>query len=188
MWDKHTQSQPHLIADGSNGNIACDSYHKWQEDIEMIKHLGCDFYRFSISWPRLIPDGSSNNVSLAGVDFYNNLINRLIDNQIKPVVTIFHWDLPQILLPLGGWSNRLVVQWFANYARTVFSLFGDRVKSWITINEPRVLCLKFLGSVRDIVDPYPLGSIEYLCSQNVLLAHAEAYHIYDKEFRFKQKG
>lgn len=188
IWDTFTHNRAHLITDESNADIACDSYHKWQEDIQLVKNLGVDFYRFSLSWSRIIPDGYSSNINQAGVDYYNKLIDGLIENGIEPMVTLFHWDLPQILGHLGGWGNELIVKYFAQYARIAFSLFGDRVKIWITINEPRLICQTFKGLVGDVVDPYPTGTVEYLCTRHVLLAHAEAYHIYDKEFRNKQKG
>lgn len=177
-----------MINDGSNGDVACDSYHKWQEDVQLVKNLGVNFYRFSLSWTRLIPDGYSTQINQAAVDYYNKLINELIANGIEPMVTLFHWDLPQVIGILGGWGNELVVKYFAQYAKIAFSLFGDRVKSWITINEPRLICQAFKGLVGDVVEPYPTGTVEYLCARHVLLAHAEAYHIYDKQFRKNQKG
>ncbi|XP_063932902.1 myrosinase 1-like isoform X2 [Zophobas morio] len=189
IWDMATHNQSHLILDGSNADITCNSYYKWEEDIDLIKNLGVDFYRFSISWARIFPDGYvTNKINQAGIDYYNKIINTLLEHNIEPVVTLYHWDLPQIFSPLGAWTNPAVIEHFASYARKMFQLFGDRVKMWITINEPRLVCQVFKGSIGDITPDFPLGIAEYLCAHNIVKAHAEAYHIYDKEFRHIQKG
>lgn len=154
----------------------------------MVKDLGVDYYRFSLSWTRIFPEGYATRINQPGVNYYNNLINELLKNGIEPVITLYHWDLPQVFSALGGWTNPIVVQHFANYARKAFELFGDRVKLWITINEPRLICDSFKGLVGDVTESFPLGVSEYLCAQNILRAHAEAYHIYDREFRAAQKG
>lgn len=154
----------------------------------MVKNLGVHYYRISLSWPRILPDGFSTKINKAGVKYYNKLINNLIANGIEPIVTIYHWDLPQVFSALGGWTNPVVIPYFANFARKAFRLFGDRVKIWITINEPRLICDYFKGLVGEVTQDYPLGFSEYLCSHNILKAHAAAYHIYDKEFRPIQHG
>ncbi|CAH2240550.1 jg21024 [Pararge aegeria aegeria] len=154
----------------------------------MLRELGVDFYRFSVSWTRILPTSFPDKINKAGVAYYNNLIEELLKYRITPVVTIFHWDLPQKLQELGGWANPYMVDWYADYARTLFKLFGDRVKYWVTINEPQQIC--YLGYGKTMFAPAVniKGIAEYLCARNVLLAHAKAYHIYDKEFRKKQKG
>lgn len=154
----------------------------------MIKYLQVDFYRFSISWPRLLPNGFANKISQDGLNYYNNLINELIKNNIEPVVTIYHWDLPQNLQDLGGWTNPLICEWFEDYARVCFTKFGDRVKTWITINEPKQIGLFGYGLGRFAPGLKMHGVGEYLSAKYIVLAHAKAYRLYDKEFRSKQKG
>ncbi|RZC41033.1 Glyco hydro 1 domain containing protein [Asbolus verrucosus] len=188
IWDTFTHNRSFLIKDGSNGDIACDSYHKWEEDVMMAKNLGVQLFGISLSWTRILPDGYGTRINQAGVDYYNKLIDKLLENQIEPVFTLYHWDLPEVFSPLGGWSNPALIDYFAIYARTAFALFGDRVKTWITFNDARLICQTYKGLVGDITSVYPLGVIEYLCGHNILKAHAEAYHIYDEEFRRTQKG
>lgn len=154
----------------------------------MLKFLRVDFYRFSISWPRVLPNGFTNIISKDGIAYYNRLINELLANGIEPVVTMYHWDLPQNLQDLGGWANPLIAQWFENYARVLYEAFGDRVKTWITVNEPKQFAVFGYGSKRfapNIVSP---GIGDYMAVKNVLLAHARAWHLYDKQYRGKQKG
>ncbi|XP_037298730.1 myrosinase 1-like isoform X2 [Manduca sexta] len=188
IWDRLVRDKPELIADRSTGDVACDSYHLWRRDVEMTADLGLHFYRISIAWTRLLPNGFANKISEDGLNYYNNVIDGLLEKGIQPMVTLYHWDLPQSLQDLGGWTNPLIVNWFGNYARIAFSLFGDRVKTWITINEPLIMC--------DV--PYNTGSMApaivnpdvgaHLCAKNVLMAHAKAWRIYDKEFRPKYHG
>ncbi|XP_041976167.1 myrosinase 1-like [Aricia agestis] len=188
VWDVFSHEKPSRIGDGSNGDVACDSYHLWREDIEMVTHLGLHFYRFSISWPRLLPSGFPDRISSAGRRYYSELIDGLLAAGVEPVVTVYHWDLPQSLQDLGGWTNPLVVDWFADYARVVFSLFADRVKTWITINEPLVFCdgAYTMGVYAPGVLSPDIG--KYLCNRHALLAHAKAWRIYDQEFRDRYRG
>ncbi|XP_017782709.1 PREDICTED: myrosinase 1-like [Nicrophorus vespilloides] len=188
IWDYQTHTFPNRILDGSNGDIACDSYNKIDEDIRNLKALKVDFYRFSISWPRLLPSGFANEISEDGVRYYNELIDKLIANGIEPMVTLYHWDVPQSIENLGGWTNRAIVDYFGDYARICFKLFGDRVKTWITINEPYSICEYGYGNV--ITAPYynSTGIGSYACGHHVILSHAKAYNIYAFEFRFKQRG
>ncbi|KPJ08092.1 Myrosinase 1 [Papilio machaon] len=188
IWDRFIHNNPDVIIDSSNGDIACDSYHNWQEDVRIAAELGLDFYRFSISWPRLLPLGTSEKISEVGKDYYNNLINGLLEKGIQPVVTLYHWDLPQRLQDLGGWANPYIVDWFADYARIAYKLFGDRVKTWVTINEPIVVCdvAYNTGSFAPGVKDPEFAS--YLCNKNILLAHAKAWRIYDEEFKPKYHG
>jgi beta-glucosidase/6-phospho-beta-glucosidase/beta-galactosidase len=188
IWDVLGHNRSILVEDGSNGDVACDSYNKWEEDVRMAKNLGVDYYRISLAWTRILPEGHGTKINRAGVDYYNKLINKLLENGIEPVITLYHWDLPQFFSPLGGWTNPVIVEYFANYARIAFTLFGDRIKTWITFNDPREICQMLKGLVGDVTPNFPLGVAEYLCSHNLLKAHAEAYHIYDKEFRSKQNG
>lgn len=154
----------------------------------MLKFLGVDFYRFSISWPRLLPTGFANKISQDGLKYYNNLINCLLENNIEPVVTIFHWDLPQSLQDLGGWTNPLIVEWFGDYAKVLYESFGDRVKTWITINEPKQIGLFGYGMKRFAPGINRHGIAEYIAAKNIVMAHAKAWHIYNDEYRKTQNG
>ncbi|XP_046973082.1 myrosinase 1-like [Vanessa cardui] len=188
IWDTMCHQKERRIKDGTTGDDTCKSYEFYKRDIEMLKFLGVDFYRFSISWPRLLPTGFANKISEPGYEYYNNLINELLENNIEPVVTMFHWDLPQNLQDLGGWANPLISDWFGDYARVLYKLFGDRVKTWITINEPKQIGLFGYGMTRFAPQLNAHGIGEYLAAKQIVLAHARAWHIYDKEFRETQKG
>lgn len=154
----------------------------------MLKELGVDFYRFSISWTRLLPTGFTDRVSQSGLNYYNNLINSLIENNIEPVVTLYHWDLPQRFQDMGGWTNPLVTEYFEDYARFAFKTFGHRVKIWITFNEPKVFCVLGYGSEELAPGLNLTGIAEYQCMKNVLLAHATVYRMYKSEFARQQQG
>ena len=154
----------------------------------MLKFLGVDFYRFSISWPRVLPTGFSNKISKDGIGYYSTLVDELLANGIEPVATIYHWDLPQSLQDLGGWANPLIADWFEDYARVLFDALGDRVKLWITINEPKQFAIYGYGTT--MCAPYIVspGIGDYMAVKNLLLAHARAWHLYDNEYRQKQNG
>nr|AOY34571.1 beta-glucosidase [Coptotermes formosanus] len=188
IWDTLTHDHPELIDDKSNGDIACDSYHKYKEDVQLLKDLGAQFYRFSISWSRILPNGRDNKVNLAGIDYYNRLIDELLANGIEPMVTMYHWDLPQPLQDLGGWPNFILSEYFEDYARVLFTNFGDRVKLWLTFNEP----LTFMGGYSSDKDFAPAikspGIGDYLAAHTVIYAHSRVYHLYDQLFRTKQRG
>ncbi|XP_066995748.2 myrosinase 1 [Anabrus simplex] len=188
IWDHLMHTQPNFTEDGQNGDVACDSYHLYKEDVRLLKELGVDFYRFSISWPRILPTGQVDNINQAGIDYYNNLINELLNNGIQPMVTMYHWDLPQWLQDLGGWTNPLIVDYFEDYARTLYENFGDRVKLWITINEPQIIQLGY--SLPDLLAPNLNKSMVgwYLVGHHILLAHARAFHLYDAHYRAAQNG
>ncbi|GBP54376.1 Myrosinase 1 [Eumeta japonica] len=190
IWDVSTHADPCWIPDCSNGDVATNSYRLYERDIEMVGELGVDFYRFSLSWPRLIPEGlfRKGKHSVQGVAYYRKVIESLRNRGIEPLVTMFHWDLPQRLQDLGGWMNPLVVDWYADYAKLVFEVFGDQVKYWITINEPYIFCWFSYGTkiLAPRLDSAGVGV--YLCVKHVLLAHAKAYHIYNEEFRASQNG
>ncbi|XP_048484019.1 cytosolic beta-glucosidase-like [Plutella xylostella] len=185
IWDTFTHKYPERIEDGSSGDVACDSYRLWERDIEMAKELGLDYYRFSISWPRLVPNGFADQVSEDGKNYYNKLIDGLLANGIEPVVTLYHWDLPQRLQDYGGWLNPLISDWFADYARVAFSLFGDRVTTWLTINEALVVCTYGygMGVLAPGISENDYG--KYVCIKNIVMAHGKAYRVYEKEFKAK---
>ncbi|KAI8423010.1 hypothetical protein MSG28_014098 [Choristoneura fumiferana] len=188
IWDHMTHTNPTVIKDVSNGDVATDSYHNYKRDVEMMRELGLDAYRFSLSWSRILPSGFTNEVNQAGVDFYNNYINEMLKYNIKPMVTLYHWDLPQKLQELGGFMNPMVSDWFEDYARLAYQLFGDRVKLWITFNEPREVCYQGYGynTKAPILNATGIG--EYICAKHLVIAHAKAYHAYDKDFRPSQGG
>ncbi|CAG4997867.1 unnamed protein product [Parnassius apollo] len=154
----------------------------------MLRELGLDYYRFSLSWPRILPTGFPDKINEAGVQYYNNLIDELLKYNIEPVVTIYHWDLPQKLQEMGGWINPYVIDWYTDYARVAFELFGNKVKNWITINEPYQIC-DYGSDSKPLTTLFNItGVADYICAKNILLAHAKAYHVYDKKYRPNQGG
>ncbi|KAG7306154.1 hypothetical protein JYU34_008749 [Plutella xylostella] len=188
IWDRLTHQDPSPIRDHSNGDIAADSYHKVERDVEMMRELGLDAYRFSLSWSRILPTGFSDQINPAGVDYYNRLINEMLKYNIEPLVTLYHWDLPQPLQDLGGFANPLIGQWFEDYARVVYHHFGDRVKRFITFNEPREICFEGYGSTTKAPAINATGIAEYICAKNLVTAHANAYYLYNNEFKASQGG
>ncbi|MBX9876918.1 MAG: beta-glucosidase [Candidatus Obscuribacterales bacterium] len=142
IWDRFSHT-PGKVRDGDTGDIACDHYHRFAEDIKLMRDMGIKAYRFSISWPRVIPNGSGP-VNWVGLDFYDRVVDALLVAGIEPWVTLYHWDLPQALQDKGGWTNRDVLGYFADYAACMTRRLGDRVHNWMTINEPWVI--SFLGN------------------------------------------
>ncbi|XP_012287227.1 myrosinase 1 [Orussus abietinus] len=187
QWDYYAH-KGNTIYDNSTGDIACDSYYKIKEDVALLKKLGFDTYRFSLSWARILPGGFANKVSKDGLDHYKKVVDELLANGIEPMVTIYHWDHPQVLEEYGGWQNEKMVDWFAQYARLVFREFGDKVKMFATINEPTVICLMGYGMRKHAPGKTLPGIGDYNCVHNLLKGHAAAYRIYDKEFRPAQNG
>ncbi|GFP95946.1 beta-glucosidase 12 [Phtheirospermum japonicum] len=201
MWDNFTHTYPEKVQDHSNGDVAVDSYHLYKEDVELLKNMGVDAYKFSISWARILPGGSiSKGVNQDGIEYYNNLINELLANGIQPWVTMFHLDTPQALEDAydGFLSSRIVAD-FQDFADILFSQFGDRVKNWITINEP--WCLSYLGYTIGVFAPARcsdwvqndcLGgdsAVEpYKVTHNQLLAHAAVVKLYRDKYHDVQKG
>jgi beta-glucosidase/6-phospho-beta-glucosidase/beta-galactosidase len=189
IWDHICHEKPTYVANQDNGDIACDSYHKYKEDVAMLKDLGVDFYRFSISWSRVIPGGVAGSpVNQLGLDYYRNLVQELVDNGIEPMVTMFHWDLPEALQELGGWPNPELEDHFVYYARTLYKELGDLVKHWMTFNEPKQTCLGGYGDGDKAPGYTSSGVADYQCTHILLKTHAKAYHIYDEEFRAEQQG
>ncbi|EZA56631.1 Myrosinase [Ooceraea biroi] len=188
VWDRWTHEHPNFITDGSTGDVACDSFHKYKEDIQLLKEIGVDFYRFSLSWPRILPNGYANVISQEGLDYYKNLINELLANGIEPFVTLYHWDHPQVFEMMGGWTNEMMVDWMSDYARVVFRELGPKVKHFTTINEPSVICEEAYARDRKAPGKNLGDPGRYLCMHNMLKTHARIYHIYDTEFREQQNG
>uniref|UniRef100_A0A8C7Y7S1 Lactase n=1 Tax=Oryzias sinensis TaxID=183150 RepID=A0A8C7Y7S1_9TELE len=188
IWDKFTHT-PGKVLNNDNGDIACDSYNKLEVDIGLLKQLKVTHYRMSISWPRVLPDGTINNINEAGVDYYHRVIDALLAANIQPQVTLYHWDLPQAIEDQGGWLSDIVVDRFRDYADFLFSRFGQKVKFWITINEPYIIALLGYGygSFAPGISHDP-GSLHYVAGHNVIKAHAEAWHVYNDKYRAEQKG
>ena len=172
IWDDFSHI-PGKVDFGATGDTACDHYHRYKEDVQLMKKCGLKAYRFSISWSRILPEGTGT-VNEKGIEFYNNLINELIANNITPFITLYHWDLPSALYVKGGWLNPESVLWFEEYATLIGKTFGDRVKNFITFNEPSV----FLGcgySIGVHAPGYSLGKRDLLrIGQNILLSHGKA--------------
>ncbi|MDP9350984.1 MAG: GH1 family beta-glucosidase [Chloroflexota bacterium] len=141
IWDRFSHT-PGKTTNGDTGDVACDHYHRWPEDIALMRDLGLGAYRFSIAWPRILPQGRGRPND-AGLDFYDRLVEELLESGITPWVTLYHWDLPQVLEDQGGWPNRATADAFAEFTDAITRRLGDRVKHWITLNEP--WCSAFLG-------------------------------------------
>nr|XP_039253969.1 uncharacterized protein LOC120331019 [Styela clava] len=190
IWDTFSH-EINNTANNETGDIACDSYHKVEEDINMVKLLGVNQYRFSLSWSRIFPDGGVGNagVNQPGVDYYNKLIDGLLEAGVEPVVTLYHWDLPQALEDIGGLRNETIIEYFNDYADFCFKTFGDRVKFWITFNEPYVICWLGYGiGVFAPGDSTAPGEMPYKTAHNLIKAHARAFHTYDEKYRTSQNG
>ncbi|XP_063990557.1 myrosinase 1-like [Diachasmimorpha longicaudata] len=188
VWDWFTHKKDSTVMDQATGDIACDSYHKYKEDIAMMKDIGFRHYRFSLSWTRILPTGFPDKISQEGLQYYKDLIDEVRRQGMEPFVTIYHWDHPEFMNRLGSWTNELMVEYYAEYARIVFRELGSRVKVWATLNEPEQNCR--LGFAKDVHAPginLPYFG-EYLCLHNYLKAHARAYQIYNEEFRAEQGG
>jgi len=149
IWDTFSRI-PGAVANGDTGDVACDHYHRYEEDLDLMKWLGVDAYHFSIAWPRVLPNatGALNKV---GLDFYDRLIDGALARGIEPWPTLYHWDLPQAAQDRGGWNNRECAHWFAEYAHLMAERFGDRIKNWVTINEP--FCSAWLGHLYGVMAP-----------------------------------
>lgn len=143
IWDTFTR-EGH-IADGSNAWVACDHYHRWAEDLDLMARAGFGAYRFSVAWPRIIPEGTGA-INQRGLDFYDRLIDGLLAMKIRPMLCLYHWDLPQPLQDMGGWQSRAIVEPFVRYAETVADRFADRVNDWYMLNEPNVVALNGYGT------------------------------------------
>jgi beta-glucosidase len=141
IWDVFSHT-PSKVKGGETGDIACDHYHRWRDDIRLMSELGLPAYRFSIAWPRILPSGTGY-INQPGLDFYDRLVEGLLETGIEPWATLFHWDLPQVLQDAGGWPARDTIQAFVEYTDVVTRRLGDRVTRWITINEP--WCIAVLG-------------------------------------------
>uniref|UniRef100_H2Y3C5 beta-glucosidase n=1 Tax=Ciona intestinalis TaxID=7719 RepID=H2Y3C5_CIOIN len=201
VWDDFTHRMPCWFLRNQTGDVTCDSYHKFDDDLAIIKELGLSHYRFSISWSRIFPDGKNTSGPLPdGVRYYNEVINKLLAANVEPMVTLFHWDLPQALQDeFGGFNSSEVVPHFLNYADFCFRTFGDRVKYWFTFNEPYSYCMLGHGlgvsAPGKCVDWLNLsnnfgdrGEGVYYAAHSIIKSHAQAYHIYNNTYRQTQQG
>ena len=171
IWDRFSHTAGKTL-NGDSGDVACDHYHRWPEDVELMRNLGLKAYRFSIAWPRIYPHGRGP-LNRAGIDFYSRLVDALLSAGIEPFITLYHWDLPQVLGDAGGWPARDTAYAFADYAETMVKHLGDRVEHWSTVNEP--WCVSFLS--------YQLGAqapglrdekLAVQAAHHVLVAHGLA--------------
>ena len=179
VWDTFSHT-PGKTAGGDTGDVACDHYHRYPEDAKLLGELGIPNYRFSVAWPRILPDGAGQ-VNQKGVDFYSRLVDALLKNGVQPAVTLFHWDYPQALEDKGGWTHPDSSRWFGDYADVIFNALGDRVKLWITLNEP--WCFAHLGNEKGIHAPGNQDPARaYAVGHGLLLGHGEAVA------RFRARG
>ncbi len=175
IWDTYC-AVPGRVHGGDTGDVACDHYHLYRQDVRLMKEMGLASYRFSIAWPRIFPDGAGRP-NRKGVDFYDSLIDELLRAGIDPMATLYHWDLPQALQDKGGWDGRDTVDRFADYSQYAFARFGDRVTKWITLNEPWVVA--FVGNYIGRHAPGLTDlSVAVQVSHHLHLAHAKAVERY----------
>jgi len=176
IWDTFSHT-PGKVANGDTGDVACDHYHRWADDVDLIASYGLNAYRFSVAWPRIQPDGRGTP-NQEGIDFYRRLVDRLVEKGIRPAATLYHWDLPQALQDDGGgWQNREIVDRFAEYAAIVYEALGDGVAWWLTHNEP--WCVAAIGHR---IGRHAPGlhdmSAELRTAHHLLLSHARAVEAY----------
>lgn len=171
IWDRFSHT-PGKVLNGDSGDIATDHYNRMPEDVRLMKSLNLKAYRFSVSWPRVLPDGYGN-VNSKGLDFYNRLIDNLLEADIIPFATLYHWDLPCAIQNAGGWTNRRICDWFAEYAEVMYRALGDRVHFWCTHNEPNIFSLLgyYMGTHAPGVKDY--ATYRAVC-HNILLSHGYA--------------
>jgi len=182
IWQRFTHT-PHLVLDGATGDVACDHYRRYLDDVALMRSLGTNAYRFSVSWSRVMPQGRGT-VNAAGLDFYERLVDALLAGGIEPMVTLYHWDLPAALDDRGGWLNPDVAKWFADYASVMFRRLDGRVKLWATLNEPWVITDG--GYLYGALAPGHRSRFEApIASHHLLRSHAEAVKAYRAEGRHR---
>jgi beta-glucosidase len=180
IWHRFSHT-PGLVSDGSTGDVACDFYHRYGDDVRLMREIGLTAFRFSVSWSRVLPEGRGR-LNPKGLDFYERLVDALLENGIRPLVTLFHWDLPAALDDRGGWLNPDVAEWFADYARALFRALDDRVELWTTLNEPWVVTHG--GYLHGNVAPGHRSLFEApIAAHNLLRAHAAGVAAYRAEGR-----
>ncbi|XP_077868286.1 cytosolic beta-glucosidase-like [Saccoglossus kowalevskii] len=187
IWDIFTHKRKHIFGE-ENGDIACGSYDNVKLDVALLRKLGVKHYKFSLSWVRILPEGTTNRISQQGIEYYHRLIETLLKVNIEPIVTLHHWDLPQVFQDMGGWSNEHVITYFNDYAEICFAEFGAKVKKWITFDQPSSFAIH--GHDTGILAPglKHQGTTVYRVAHNMIKAHAMAWHTYDKKYRSIQHG
>jgi len=185
IWDRFSAT-PGKVVNGDTGAVACDTYHRYAEDIGLMRSLGIGAFRLSVAWPRILPEGRGR-VNQAGLDFYDRLVDDLLANGLDPYVTLYHWDLPQVLEDRGGWPARETVEAFTEYTEVVVSRLGDRVRHWITQNEPWVA--SWLGYGLGVHAPGRKSDSDALAAgHHILLAHGRAAEILRREAPASEVG
>ncbi|XP_032380546.1 lactase-like protein isoform X5 [Etheostoma spectabile] len=189
IWDVFSHKKG-KIQQNDTGDSSCEGYHKVKDDVSLIKELKLNHYRFSISWPRLIPTGiKSDHINEKGIQYYDGLIDQLLENKITPIVTLYHWDLPQVLQEkYGGWQNISLVNHFNEFANLCFERFGNRVKYWMTFNNPWSVAVEGYETGEHAPGLRLRGTGAYRAAHHIIKAHAKVWHTYDTQWRAKQKG
>lgn len=170
IWDAFSHI-PGNITDGTTTADACDSYLLYKKDIELMRQIGVNSYRFSVSWPRVLPEGKGK-VNQKGLDYYKNLVDALLEQEIEPNITLYHWDLPYELHRLGGWLNRDCTDWFADYAELIVKNLGDRVRKFVTVNEPIATYVGY--ALKSFAPGFGLESYGKQACHNLMVAHGKA--------------
>jgi beta-glucosidase len=185
IWDRFSAT-PGKVVNGDTGAVACDTYHRYAEDIGLMRSLGIGAFRFSVAWPRILPEGRGR-VNQAGLDFYDRLVDDSLANGLDPYVTLYHWDLPQVLEDRGGWPARETVEAFTEYTEVVVSRLGDRVRHWITQNEPWVA--SWLGYGLGLHAPGRKSDSDALAAgHHILVAHGRAAEVLRREAPASEVG
>lgn len=180
IWTRFAHT-PGMTVNGDTGDVACDHYHRWKQDVQLMRDLGLQAYRFSVSWSRILPEGTGR-VNQKGLDFYSRLVDELLANDIEPLLTLYHWDLPAALDDRGGWLNRDCADWFAEYGRVLYRALDGRVKKWVTLNEPWVITDG--GYLHGALAPGHRSRYEApIASHNLMRAHGAAVQAYRAEGR-----
>ena len=178
IWTRFAHT-PGMTLNGDTGDVACDHYHRWKEDVGLMRELGLQAYRFSVSWSRILPEGTGR-VNQKGLDFYSRLVDELLANGIEPLLTLYHWDMPAALDDRGGWLNRDCADWFAEYGRVLYRALDGRVRKWVTLNEPWVVTDG--GYLHGALAPGHRSRFEApLAAHNLMRAHGAAVQAYRAE-------
>ena len=178
IWTRFAHT-PGMMLNGDTGDVACDHYNRWRDDVKLMRKLGLQAYRFSVSWSRILPEGTGR-VNQAGLDFYSRLVDELLANGIEPLLTLYHWDMPAALDDRGGWLNRDCADWFAEYGQVMYRALDGRVKKWVTLNEPWVITDG--GYLHGALAPGHRSRFEApIASHNLMRAHGAAVQAYRAE-------
>ncbi|KAM9181959.1 lactase-like protein [Mergus octosetaceus] len=188
IWDAFTHTKGKVFRN-ETGDSACDGYYKVQDDIQLLKELNVNHYLLSISWPRIMPTGIKTELNEKGIQFYNDTINSLLKSSIIPIVSLYHWDLPQVLQEkYGGWQNISMINYFNDYANLCFEKFGDRVKHWITFSNPWAVAEKGYETGEHAPGLKLGGRGAYKAAHHIIKSHAKVWHSYNNSWRSEQQG